>query len=78
MRKAKKYSSSMPRKNVGMDTPMRLNTVKARSRTLYWRRALIMPIGMPISSSKMMPKTAIMTVAGKRCRMDCVTGSWLM
>ena len=75
MRKAKKYIRSMPRKNVGMETPTRLKTVKARSRTLYWRRALIMPIGMPISSSKRMPKTAIITVAGKRCRMDWVTGS---
>ena len=48
-----------------------------RSRMLYWRRALIMPIGMPMSSSKKMPNAAIITVAGKRCRMAVVTGSWV-
>ena len=55
----------------------RLNTVNARSRMPYWRRALIMPIGMPMSSSKKMPNMATMTVAGKRCRMAVVTGSWV-
>ena len=50
--------------------------MKARSSALYCRRALIMPMGMPIRSSKMIPKRAIITVAGNRCRIDCVTGSW--
>ena len=74
--KEKTYSSIVPRKKVGMETPIRLKTVKARSSALYCRRALIMPMGMPISSSKMIPKRAIITVAGNRCRIDCVTGSW--
>ncbi len=36
-----------------------------------------MPTGMPMSSSKKMPKAAIMSVAGKRCRIAVVTGSWV-
>jgi hypothetical protein len=32
---------------------------------------------MPMSSSKRMPYTAIMIVAGKRCRTAVVTGSWV-
>ena len=37
----------------------------------------VMPIGMPMISSKKMPKMAIITVAGNRCRMADATGSWV-
>ncbi len=67
----------MPRKNAGMLKKSRLRTVKVRSRMPYWRSALVMPIGMPISSSKKMPNMATSTVAGKRWRMAVATGNWV-
>ena len=57
--------------------PSRLNTVKARSRMLYCLRALIMPIGMPMTSSKKMPHSATSRVAGKRCMIEAPTGCWV-
>ena len=57
--------------------PRRLSTVKMRSWTLYCFRAETIPIGMPMISSKKMPKRAIITVAGNRCRMADMTGSWV-
>ncbi len=67
----------MPRKNIGMLRNSRLSTVNVRSRIPYCLSALVMPIGMPMSSSKKMPKNAIITVAGNRCRMAVATGSWV-
>ena len=67
----------MPSQNAGAAMPSKLNTVNVRSRMLYCLRALIMPTGMPISSSKKMPYMAIMTVAGKRSMIDWATGRWV-
>ena len=67
----------MPRKNAGMLRNSRLSTVNVRSRKPYCRSALVMPIGMPMSSSKKMPNMATITVAGKRCRIAVATGSWV-
>ncbi len=75
---AEEVENIMPSQNEGIEMPSRLKMVKPRSRALYCFRALIMPIGMPISSSKKIPHTAIITVAGNRCRIDCVTGSWVL
>ena len=67
----------MPRKNAGMLRNRRLSTVNVRSRNPYWRSALVMPIGMPMSSSKKMPNVATARVAGNRCRIEVATGSWV-
>ena len=64
----------MPRKNIGMLRNSRLRIVNERSRMPYCLSALIMPTGMPISSSKKIPNMAIITVAGNRCRMAVETG----
>ena len=69
---------SMPRKNIGMLRNSRLKMVNALSRMPYCRRALTIPMGMPMSSSKKMPNMAIITVAGKRCRMAVRTGRYVM
>ena len=66
-----------PSQNVGSEMPMMLSTVKRRSCQLYCLSAEIIPTGMPMSSSKKMPKSATMSVAGKRCRMADMTGSWV-
>ena len=51
--------------------------MNVRSRMPYCFKALVMPIGMPMSSSKKMPNMATMSVAGKRCRIAVATGSWV-
>ena len=74
---AKANRKMKPSQNDGAAMPRRLNTVKARSRTLYCLSALIMPTGMPMRSSKKMPQNATIMVAGKRCRIAVATGSWV-
>ncbi len=62
----KKYSRSWPSQKTGMETPIRANTMPARSQIEPLRTAEMMPIGTPIASQITAAPTASVIVTGSR------------
>ena len=70
----KKMISSSPSQNNGMDCPKKARVVKTASKRLYWRAALIAPIGIASSSEQAKASSESCSVLGRRSPISAITG----
>ena len=74
----RKYSSSCPSQNTGMETPISANSMPARSQNDPRLMPETMPMGMPMKSHRIAAPIASVIVTGSRRKISSLTGTKLL